>query len=103
MIIKPKDVDRVWRDVEQILNKQTPATTGWTYDVDADGQYTLRHNGVVKGHGDHAAAMQGCRNSSAKARVEAFGNAQNRSATTGDDVALARLRTFLLKNKLNAR
>ena len=87
-MLKSKDIDRL---------------TGWTYDVDAKGVYALRHNGVVKGRGDHEATMAKCRNSNAKMRVEAFGHAQTCAATTAESVAAARLRKFQLENQLNAR
>jgi hypothetical protein len=105
-MLKSKDADQLWGDLETIINKTAETKTtqaGWTYDVDAKGQYTLRFNGVVKGRGDHEAAMQRCRLSTAKARVETFGHNQNRRATTGDAVAAARLRKFQLDNELNAR
>jgi hypothetical protein len=113
LMLKGTDGD-VWRLIEQIVNMPSAelraklAETkgrGWEYDVDAKGIYTLRFNGVVKGRGDHKAAMARCRLGTAKARVETFGQNQNRRATTGDSglLAAARLRKFQLENQLNGR
>jgi hypothetical protein len=102
-MLKSKELDRLWRDLETVINSKATTKAGWTYDVDAAGQYTLRHNGVVKGRGDHAAAMAKCRNNNAKTRVNDFHHTQDCATTTGSDVAAARLRLFQLQNDLDAR
>ncbi len=96
-ILKPKDVENLWRQIEQTVAK-SGGKSGWSYTVDAAGQYSLRHNGVLKGRGSHAEVVAKGKIDAARRRLDKF-----RKATNGHAVAAARLRRFQLESRLTER